>query len=172
VSKRAGGFADESFIRPTYSGTGEIHLEGSVYGFHALDLNNESWILKSGTYWASDGSIEVSIFREKVATAFWTGEGFVQFRTKVSGSGKVIVRTEGPTEEIELNSSRYLAEGKIVIGRTGDITYTLRRPTRTFLGYLMAGERYLRCYEGTGRLLVCSTPYWRTQFQKAMRPRS
>jgi uncharacterized protein (AIM24 family) len=162
-------FADESFIRPTYSGTGEINLEGVLGGFHVVDLNNESWILESGAYWASDGSIDVSIFRERVSTAFWTGEGFVQFRTKVRGTGKVIVRTDGPLEEIELNSGRYLAEGKIVIGRTGDITYTLQRPTRTFLGYLMAGESYLRCYEGSGRLLVCSTPYWRVQFQKAMR---
>jgi len=91
-------FADESFIRPTYSGTGEINLEGVLGGFHVLELNDEAWILESGAYWASDGSIDVSIFRERVSTAFWTGEGFVQFRTKVSGTGKVIVRTEGPLE--------------------------------------------------------------------------
>lgn len=164
-------FVSESLVRPTYSGTGQVHLEGSLGGFHIVSLNNESWILESGSYWASDGSIDVSVFREGMWTSIWTGEGFVQYRTKVSGTGQVVVRTEGPAEEIALQSSRYLAGGKIVIGRTGDITYTLRRPTRSFFAYLLSGEPYLRCYEGTGRLLVCGTPYWRKHFQRIMRPK-
>ena len=157
--------ADESILRPTYSGTGEIHLESSLGGFHIIDLKGEQWILESGSYWASDGDIQVSAFREKVSTAFWTGEGLIQFQTKVGGFGKVVVRANGPVEEIEVKNSRFLAEGKYVIGRTGDIAYTVRRPTRSYFSYLLSGESYFRCFEGSGRLLVAATPYWRTRFQ-------
>jgi len=37
----------------------------------------------------------------------------------------------------------------------------IRRPTRSLLGYYLSGERYSRVYEGTGRLLIANTPYWR-----------
>ena len=110
-------FASESLVRPTYSGTGAIQLEGALGGFHVLNLHNESWILQRGSYWASDGEINVSAYREKILTAFWTGEGFVLYNTKVSGSGQVVVRTNGPAEEIVIQSGRYLAEANIVIGR-------------------------------------------------------
>src|SRR5262245_50943412 len=43
--------ADESVIRPSYSGTGEVHLEPSLGGFHILELKNEQWVLESGSYW-------------------------------------------------------------------------------------------------------------------------
>jgi len=162
--------ADESMLRPTYSGSGEIHLESSLGGFHIIDLKGEQWILESGSYWASDGDIQVGAFREKVTTAFWTGEGFIQYQTRVSGVGKVALRSNGPVEEIEINKGRFLAEGKYVIGRTGDITYTVRRPTRSYFSYLLSGESYFRCFEGTGRLLVAATPYWRMRFQDSMRP--
>jgi uncharacterized protein (AIM24 family) len=161
--------ADESIVRPTYTGTGEVHLESSLGGFHTIEVKGEAWILESGSYWASDGAIEVSTVRERAWTAFWTGEGFIQFQTKVSGSGKVVVRTDGPVEEIKIRGGRYLAEGKIVVGRTGGISYTFQRPTGGYLGYLVSGESYLRCYEGSGRLLVCSTPYWRLRFQNLTR---
>jgi uncharacterized protein (AIM24 family) len=161
--------ADESVFRPTYSGTGEICLESSLGGFHIIDLKGEQWILESGSYWASDGNIQVSVFREKASTAFWTGEGLIQFQTKVSGFGKVVIRASGPVEEVELKNSQFLAEGKYVIGRTGDITYTVRRPTRSYFSYLLSGESYFRCFEGTGRLLVAATPYWRMRFQDLMK---
>ena len=162
--------ADESMFRPTYSGTGEIHLESSLGGFHIIDLKGEEWILESGSYWASDSDIQVSAFREKVWTALWTGEGLIQFQTRVGGFGKVVVRATGPVEEIEVNNSRILAEGKYVIGRTGDIAYTVRRPTRSYFGYLLSGESYLRCFEGSGRLLVAATPYWRMRVQDLTMP--
>ena len=162
--------ADESILRPRYSGTGEIHLESSLGGFHIIDLKGEQWILESGSYWASDGEIQVSTFREKVWTAFRTGEGLIQFQTKVDGFGKVAVRANGPVEEIEVKNSQFLAEGKYVIGRTGDIAYTVRRPTRSYFSYLLSGESYFRCFEGSGRLLVAATPYWRMRIQDLTMP--
>src|SRR5437016_1673648 len=52
--------SSESSFRPSYTGTGEVYLESSPGGFYVFELNGGSWILEGGTYWASDGSVELS----------------------------------------------------------------------------------------------------------------
>ncbi len=85
--------ADEAIYRPMYVGTGVITLESTLGGFHVLDLHGESWILERGTYWASEGSVDVSYHRERMLTSLWAGEGPVYLQTKVKGHGKVVVTT-------------------------------------------------------------------------------
>ena len=67
----------------------------------------------------------------------------------------------GPVDEVELNDERLVVDGNYVIARTAGISFKIRRPTRSLLGYYLSGERYARVYEGTGRLLIATTPYWR-----------
>ena len=155
-------FADEAVYRPTYSGTGIITLESSLGGFHELDLQGESWILERGTYWASEGSVDVSFHRERMSTSIWAGEGPVYLQTRVRGLGKVILATRGPVEEVLLKPGQSVAaEGKYVIARTGDVSFKVRRTTRNFFGRFTSGEGVVRVYEGTGRILLNPTPYWR-----------
>lgn len=162
-----GGFikslmADETVYRPTYTGTGIITLESSLGGFHMLDLRGESWILERGAYWASEGSVDLRFHRERTSTALWAGEGLVYLQTKVSGYGKVIVTTRGPVEEVVLTEgTKVAAEGKYVIARTADVTFKVRRATRNFFGAFTSGESMVRVYEGTGRILLNPSPYWR-----------
>lgn len=154
--------ADEAVYRPTYTGTGIITLESSLGGFHALDLNGESWILERGTYWASEGSVDVTFHREHMDTAIRAGEGLVYLQTKVSGYGKVIVTTRGPVEEVTLGEGKKVAaEGKYVICRTGDVSFKVRRATKNFFGRFTSGEGWVRVYEGPGRVLLNPAPYWR-----------
>jgi uncharacterized protein (AIM24 family) len=154
--------ADESVYRPSYTGTGVITLESSLGGFHVLDLKGESWILERGAYLASEGSVEVGYHRERVLTSIWTGEGLVSMQTKVSGCGQVVVCTCGPVEEINLTHNKKVAvEGKYVICRTGDVSFTVRRSTKNFLGRFTSGEKFIRVYEGAGRILLNPAPYWR-----------
>jgi uncharacterized protein (AIM24 family) len=154
--------SEEAHIRPTYTGTGTILLESSFGGFHVVDLKGETWILESGSYWASDASLDLSAIRERVWTSLWTGEGVIDWQTKVSGHGKVVVRTQGPVEELNLmRGERYVANGKYVVGRSAEVAYSLRRPARSLLATYASGEGYCRVYDGPGRLLVSSIPYWR-----------
>ena len=154
--------SDESVYRPTYTGTGVVTLESSLGGFHVLELDGESWILERGTYWASEGSVDVSFHRERMATALWAGEGPIYLQTRVKGHGKVVVTTRGPVEEISLaDGKKVAAEGKYVICRTGDVTFRVRRSTKNFFGRFTAGEGLVRVYEGTGRILLNPAPYWR-----------
>jgi hypothetical protein len=42
----------------------------------------------------------------------------------------------------------------------------MRRPARSFLSSWLSGQQLAYSYEGTGKLLLCTTPYWRQRMQK------
>jgi uncharacterized protein (AIM24 family) len=154
--------ADEAVYRPTYTGTGVVSLESSYGGFHVIELSGQSWILEKGTYWASDGTVDVSFHRERILTSLWAGEGLVYLQTKVRGHGKVVLTSPGPIEEITLEKGKsFVAEGKYVVGRTSDVSFKVRRATKSFLGKYTAGEGLVRVYGGPGTILLNPTPYWR-----------
>lgn len=154
--------AGESVYRPTYSGTGTITLESSLGGFHIVELHGESWILEKGAYWASEGSVNLQFFRERLVTSLWAGEGIVYLQTKVAGEGKVVLTTKGPVEELVLEDGRELVvDGDCVIGRTANVTFKMRRPTKNFMGRFTAGEPFVRVYTGPGKILINPTFYWR-----------
>jgi uncharacterized protein (AIM24 family) len=154
--------AEESVHRPTYTGTGVVSLESSYGGFHVLELNDEAWILEKGTYWASEGNVDVTFHRESILNSLWAGEGLIYLQTMVHGHGKVVITSPGPIEEITLKTGKnFVAEGKYVVGRTADVSFKLRRATKSFLGKYTAGEGLVREYGGPGRILLNPTPYWR-----------
>jgi uncharacterized protein (AIM24 family) len=142
--------AGESVYRPTYSGTGTITLESSLGGFHIVELNGESWILEKGAYWASEGSVKLQFFKERLLTSLWAGEG------------KVAVTTKGPVEELFLEDGKeVVVDGDCVIGRTASVSFKMKRPTRNFMGRFTAGEPFVKVYTGPGKILLNPTFYWR-----------
>lgn len=151
----------ESAVRPRYVGTGVVDLEASLAGFHAFDLREEAWILDRGAYWASSDGISLTLYRESVLNAFWSGEGLVEYRTRVGGTGQVVLATKGPVHEVALRGERYWSQGAYVIARTEGITKSIERPTRSFWRSFLTGERLIQGFQGTGRLLVCQAPHWR-----------
>ena len=153
--------AEESIIRPAYSGTGEVVLQPSFGGFHVLEMTGQPWVLHSGAFFAADGTVGINAFREKVLPSLWAGEGLIDFNTRVSGQGQVILRTPGPVKVVDLKDSRLVAAGKHVLARTQGLSYSVQRPTKTYLGRFLAQEDLARVYEGTGQLLVSFVPYWR-----------
>ncbi|MCE2790949.1 MAG: AIM24 family protein [Planctomycetota bacterium] len=154
--------ANESVYRPTYAGTGVITLASSLGGFHVFELKGESWILEKGSYWASEGSVELQFFRERLLTSLWAGEGVVYLQTRVSGQGKLVVCTKGPVEEMELvEGEQLVVEGNCVIGRTQSVKFQMRRPTKNFWGRFTSGESIVRTYRGPGKVLLNPTMYWR-----------
>jgi uncharacterized protein (AIM24 family) len=160
-------FSNESLLRPRFRGTGTVYLESSLGGFHTLQVKpGETWVIENGAYWASDDEITLSLYRERILTAFWSGEGFVWLQTKATGSGKVVVLSQGPVEEVKLKNQRMVVDGKCVLARTSGITFTVDRPARGLFGYFFSGESAARIYQGTGRLLLSTTPYWRLKVRE------
>lgn len=158
--------SEESLVRPTYTGSGVIYLESSLGGFHSIALDDESWILEGGTYWASDGGVDLHVFRERMVTSVWAGDGLFDFQTRVSGKGAVVMTCAGPVEKVRLDNEQLLADGRFVIARTEGISYKMRRVAKSWFRSKLAGERLARFYEGTGSILVCSYPYWRLRLSK------
>ena len=159
--------SNEALVRPSYTGTGVINLESSMGGYYPFEVTGESWILENGAYWASDGGVELGLHRERVWTSFWGGEGFIDYQTKVSGYGRVVLNAPGPVEEVILKNDRLLVEGKLVLARTEGVDY-LRRRVSALVPSLLSGEPVMRLYRGTGKALVCWTPYWNQQIARMM----
>jgi uncharacterized protein (AIM24 family) len=150
----------EAAIRPTFRGTGDVFLEPTLGGYHALQVNENPWILDRGAYWASEASISVEVHREKIMNAYWTGAGLIDFHTRVSGTGKVVLNAPGPVEEIDLGDEELAMEGRGVIARSSRVRFYVRRPSRGFISSWLSGEKLLRVYRGPGRILLANTPYW------------
>ena len=160
--------SEQAFVRPSFTGTGEVFLESSFGGFSELELEGEPWILSSGVYWASEEGVKLSVHLENMAAQFLIGEEIINFQTKVIGKGTVVVRSQGPVEKLELNDQRIVADGRYVIARTEGVKYLVKRSAKTILGAYLSGEgRRLRVYEGTGTVLLSSYPYWKYRLMQA-----
>lgn len=152
-------FVDEARIRPSYTGTGTVVLQASLGGFHEIDLSAERWILEPGVYLASEGDVSLGLFRERMFASFWAGDGFLVFKTVVNGTGRVVINTPGPVEVVDINDSSLRVQGRLVLGYTGGLRFSSQR-IAGFFRSLLIGQKRLRVLSGTGKALVCWTPYW------------
>ena len=160
-------FSDESLLRPRYAGTGSVFLDSSLGGYHLMRIApGERWILDTKCFWASDGEVALTIHRESVWTSYWAEQGLVWYKTALKGEGQVVLAVDGPVEEIVLERDRLVVDGPMVIARTQGIRLSIRRPARSWLAFWMSGQKRAYVYEGSGRLLLCTTPYWRQRMQK------
>lgn len=161
-------FTDEARIRPYYSGSGSILLQPSLGGYHVLDVTeDEGWILEPGVYWASEGTVELGLFRERLFASLWAGDGLFPFKTTLAGHGKVAINAPGPVETVEVRDGELRVQGRLVLGRTAGLVFSSQRSAR-FPRNFISGQRRLRVYSGTGRALVCWTPYWNHHMYRRM----
>lgn len=160
-------FSDESLLRPRYSGTGSVWLDSTLGGYHVFKLRrNERWILDTKCFWASDGEVKLSVHREPIWTSYWADQGLFWYKTALSGAGQVVLSVDGPVQEVKLENDRLVADGPFVIARTAGIRLTVKRPARSLLSFWLSGQKRAFVYEGTGKLLLCTTPYWRQRMQR------
>jgi uncharacterized protein (AIM24 family) len=150
----------QSVIRPQFSGTGELNLRSSMGGYHIFDLEGAGWVLERGAYWASDGSVRIGIFRDPMWTSFWAGDGLINFRLHVRGEGKVALNAFGPVREIAVENHQVKVDGRLVIAWSESLRYRMRRAAASLVGHYLSGHRWMRTYEGTGKVLICGSPYW------------
>lgn len=158
----------EPIMRPRYRGTGEIYLSSSFGGYHVFDIEDEPWILEDGAYWSSEEGVEIGLHREAMLTSYWAGEGFIDYQTKLTGKGRVVLNAIGPVEEVSLGDETIAVEGKAVIARTAGVTYTVGRPTKSIVSHWLSGEDLVRRYRGPGKVLMAWTPYWNQKLYQAL----
>jgi uncharacterized protein (AIM24 family) len=153
-------FTDEARVRPYYTGTGNIMLQPSLGGFHVARVPaGETWILEPGVYWASEGGVDIALWKERFWPSLWAGDGFFPWKTKLHGEGYVAINAPGPVETIEVNDSELTVQGRLILGRTDGLRFSSRR-SAPFPRNFLSGQKRMRVFSGTGKALVCWTPYW------------
>ena len=164
-------FSDESPLRPRYHGTGSVWLDSTLGGYHVMNIKpGDRWILDGKCFWASDGEVKLSVHREPMWTSWWADQGLFWYKTALKGQGHGVLAVDGPVEEVELKNDRLVADGAFVIARTAGIRLRIRRPARSFVSYWLSGQKLAYSYEGTGKLLLCTVPYWRQRMQRERNP--
>ncbi len=160
-------FSDESVVRPRYSGTGTVYLDSTLGGYHIMKLAaGDRWVLDTRCFLAGDGQVKLSIHREPMLTSFWAGEGLLWYKTALKGEGQVVLSVDGPVHEVELNDETLVTDGPFVIARTQGISMQLKRPAKNLISYWLSGQKRAYVYKGTGKLILCTVPYWRARMQK------
>ena len=161
-------FTDEARIRPYYTGSGTILLQPSLTGYHLQRISQgERWILEPGVYQACDGSVELGLYKEPFFASLWAGDGFFSWKTTVAGPGQIAINAPGPVEIVEVRDGDLKVQGRLVLGRTDGLRFRSRRSAR-FPRNFISGQTRLRVFEGSGKVMVCWTPYWNQHMYERM----
>ncbi|WP_371037775.1 AIM24 family protein [Rhodosalinus sp. FB01] len=152
-------FTREARVRPWYRGTGRIILQPSLSGYHVLHVaKGERWLLEPGVYWASEGSVRLGLSREPLFASLWAGDGLLNWKTTLTGPGQVAINAPGPVETIDIDGE-FRVQGRLVLGRTAGLRFRSVRSAR-FPRNFISGQKRLRLFEGTGKVMIAWTPYW------------
>jgi uncharacterized protein (AIM24 family) len=152
-------FTSEARVRPWYSGTGRILLQPSLSGYHVFDVaTGERWVLEPGVYWASEGGVGLGFAREPMFASLWAGDGLLNWKTTLAGHGRVAINAPGPVETLDIDGELRV-QGRLVLGRTDGLRFRSVRSAR-FPRNFISGQKRMRVFEGSGRVMVAWTPYW------------
>lgn len=153
----AGGFLKsmvtrENVVKPVIRGSGTVWFEPSFGNFTILDLKGDEWILDKGAYFASEMGIEIGSFTNKSISGLFSGEGF--FQTKVSGSGKLVIHSNGPLETVELNNGKLVVDGSFAVARQASVQLTVSKANKGIFGSMISGEGIVNTFTGTGKIYI------------------
>jgi len=142
----------EKIIKPIISGTGTVFMQPSFGEFTILELQNDEWILDQGAYYASEMHVEIGAYTNRAISAMFSGEKW--FQTVVAGTGKVVINSAGPLEEIELVNDKLVVDGRFAVARTSGIELKVAKATRGIFSTVISGEGLVNTFTGTGKVLV------------------
>jgi uncharacterized protein (TIGR00266 family) len=142
----------EKIIKPVISGTGTVFLQPSFGEFTILELQNDEWILDQGAYYASEMDVEIGAYTNRAISAMFSGEKW--FQTVVAGSGKVIINSAGPLEEIEMVNDKLVVDGRFAVARTSGIDLKVTKATSGIFSTVISGEGLVNTFTGTGKVLI------------------
>jgi hypothetical protein len=72
---------------------------------------------------------------------------------------------------VDIRDGAFKAQGRIILGRTAGLRFTSERAAK-FPRHLISGQKRLRTLTGSGRVLVCFTPYWNEHMYEMMTGRT
>jgi uncharacterized protein (TIGR00266 family) len=145
----------ESFFQNTYRAPadgGQITVAPALPGdVLDIDLMDESLMVQSGSYMASDIAIELDT-RWSGAKTFFASEGAIMLRT--SGSGKMVLSAYGAIHEMVLEPGQsYTVDTGHLVAFTEGIDFKVRK-VGGLKSTLFSGEGLVVDLTGPGRLLM------------------
>ena len=158
----SGSITNESAIKPTYKGSGEIYLEPAFKHYIILEINNDSIIVDKGMFFCCSSSIEVKDFMQKNTSSSILGnEGL--FQIELSGSGIIVLECNVPKNEIvefSLSHGEELkVDGNFAIARTKGISFSVTKSDKTLFGSAINGEGFLNTFSGEGNVSLLLLSY-------------
>ena len=133
-----------------------------------LDVaEGERWILEPGVYWASEGGVELGLVPRAVLGEPLGRRRLLRLEDHGRGRGRVAINAPGPVETVDIGDGELRVQGRLVLGRTAGLGFASQR-SAPFPRNLISGQRRLRVFAGTGKALVCWTPYWNEHMYQLM----
>lgn len=147
----------ESFFQNTFKAPnhgGEITVAPALPGdVLAVDLRQESLMVQSGSYMASEIGIELDT-RWSGAKTFFASEGAIMLRTR--GTGKIVLSAYGAIHEMALESGQsYTVDTGHLVAFTEGIDFKVRK-VGGLKSTLFSGEGLVVDLTGPGRVLLQS----------------
>jgi uncharacterized protein (TIGR00266 family) len=145
----------ESFFQNTYRAPdqgGEIAVAPPLPGdLFTLDLQNESLLVQSGSYVASEKGIEIDT-KWGGAKTFFASEGLIMLRAQ--GQGKLVLSSFGAIHEVNLGTGQgYTVDTGHLVAFSEGIGFRVRR-VGGMKSTLFSGEGLVVDLNGPGRVLM------------------
>lgn len=147
--------AGESFFQNTFrapAGGGEVTVAPALPGdLFVLDLQNESLMVQSGAYVASEMGINLDT-KWGGAKTFFASEGLIMLRA--SGTGKLLLSSFGAIHEVTLGAGEtYTVDTGHLVAFTEGIGFKVRR-VGGMKSTIFSGEGLVVDLTGPGRVLL------------------
>jgi uncharacterized protein (AIM24 family) len=149
----------ESLFVNEIHGSGEVFLEPTFGHFLLVEIDNDEVIVDKSMFYAGSGSLDISAAAQRnVSSAALGGEGL--FQTRIRGSGVAFLFSPVPQSElqvIELNNETLQVDGTFALLRTGDITFSVEKSSKSWLATSVSGVGLLQTFRGTGQVWLAPT---------------
>lgn len=149
----------ESFFVNEIHGSGEVFLEPTFGHFLLVEIDNDEVIVDKSMFYAGSGSLDISAAAQRnVSAAALGGEGL--FQTRIKGSGVAVLFSPVPMSElqiVDLNDQTLQVDGNFALLRTGDVTFSVEKSSKSWLATSVSGEGLLQTFKGTGQVWLAPT---------------
>lgn len=152
----ARGLAGESFFQTKFTALekpGELILAPQSLGdIKLIELNNEEFMVQSGSYLASTPELKVDT-KFTGGKSFFSKEGF--FMMKVSGKGKLIISSFGAIHEVNVAPGEdYIVDNGHIVSFDAKVPYKLEKASKGLFSTFASGEGLVCRYTGPGKIYL------------------
>lgn len=144
---------------------GQVWLATPLPGdMMVMDLKDESWVVQSGAWVASEEGVNIDVGWRGIKSAF-SGERL--FWLNVQGSGQVVINSYGAIYPVDIDGA-YIVDTGHIVAFPEHLDFKIDKAGGSFLSAILGGEGLVCRFEGQGRIWCQS--HNETGFGQALGP--